>query len=116
MLIHARKLASRAIFYQRVGRSAVISLVLVGVTLIAGTVGYVAIARLAWVDAFHQASLLMSGMGPLEESGWSTAAKLFDSVYALFCGIVLLVSYGVLFAPVLHRLMHTFHLEDDAGE
>ena len=110
----ARRLASRAVFYQRVGRSAAISVTLVVATLVIGTVGYVARAPGGWVDAFHQSSLLMSGMGPLNEEGWSTAAKLFDSVYALFCGIVLLVSYGVLFAPVLHCLMHKFHLEDVA--
>lgn len=112
MLSNARKLAARDVFYERVGRSAGISFTLVGFTLLVGTVGYRAIAHLAWVDAFHQASLLMSGMGPLDEQGWSTGAKLFDSVYALFCGIILLVSYGVLFAPVLHRFMHKFHIED----
>jgi amino acid permease len=58
----------------------------------------------------------MSGMGPLDERDWTTTAKLFDSVYALFCGVILLVSYGVLFAPILHRFMHRFHLEDVAGE
>jgi hypothetical protein len=111
-MLNARKLATRDVFYERVGRSAAISFTLVGITLLVGTVGYRAIAELAWVDAFHHAALLMSGEGPLEERGWSTGAKLFDSVYALFCGIILLVSYGVLFAPMLHRFMHRFHLED----
>ena len=112
MISNARRLASTGLFYQRVGRNAGISVMLIAATLVVGTVGYVVFAHLGWVDAFHQASLLMSGMGPLEENGWSTVAKLFDSVYALFCGIVLLVSYGVLFAPILHRFMHRFHLED----
>ena len=112
MISNARKLAPRGVFYERVGRSAAISVALVFVTLLVGTLGYRTVADLQWVDAFHQASLLMSGMGPLDESGWSTGAKIFDSVYALFCGVVLLVSYGVLFAPVLHRFMHKFHIED----
>jgi hypothetical protein len=116
MISNARRLATRDVFYERVGRSAAISVSLVAVTLLVGTLGYRGIAHLAWIDAFHQASLLMSGMGPLEESGWSTGAKLFDSVYALFCGVILLVSYGVLFAPVLHRFMHKFHLEDVRDE
>jgi hypothetical protein len=116
MIGNARRLASNEVFYQRVGRNAVISVTLVTATLIVGTVGYVLFAHLAWVDAFHQASLLMSGMGPLEENGWTTGAKVFDSLYALFCGIVLLVSYGVLFAPILHRFMHRFHLEDAAHD
>ena len=116
MISNSRQLASREVFYGRIGRSAAISFGLVVATLLVGTVGYVLLARQSPVDAFHQASLLMSGMGPLDETGWSTAAKLFDSVYALFCGIVLLVSYGVLFAPILHRLMHKFHLEDVSRE
>ena len=110
------RLASRTVFYARVRRNTAVSVALVGVTLLVGTFGYVAFAHFGWVDAFHQASLLMSGMGPLDESGWSATAKVFDSVYALFCGIVLLVSYGVLFAPILHRFMHRFHLQDVHGE
>ena len=109
-------LASREVFYVRIGRSAAISAVLVLATLLVGTIGYMVFAEQKPVDAFHQASLLMSGMGPLNEDNWSTAAKVFDSVYALFCGIVLLVSYGVLFAPILHRFMHKFHLEDAASQ
>jgi hypothetical protein len=116
MISSAKSLAPRGVFYVRVGRSAAISVLLVFVTLVIGTLGYRTVANLQWVDAFHQASLLMSGMGPLDESGWSTGAKIFDSVYALFCGVVLLVSYGVLFAPVLHRFMHKFHLEDARNE
>ena len=116
MISNAHKLASREVFYVRIGRSAAMSCGLIVITLVVGTVGYVMLAHQSPVDAFHQASLLMSGMGPLDETGWSTGAKLFDSIYALFCGIVLLVSYGVLFAPILHRLMHKFHLEDVAGE
>lgn len=116
MISNARNLAPREVFYSRVGRSAAISCVLVVVTLLVGTIGYVMFAHLPLVDAFHQASLLMSGMGPLNEDGWSATAKVFDSVYALFCGIVLLVSYGVLFAPILHRFMHKFHIEDAGRE
>jgi hypothetical protein len=116
MISNARKLASSEVFYVRVGRSAAISVSLVTGTLLIGTVGYVVFAHLALIDAFHQASLLMSGMGPLDEKDWTTPAKLFDSIYALFCGVILLVSYGVLFAPILHRFMHKFHLEDVAGE
>lgn len=107
-----RALASRAVFYRRLRGSAMVALALVAATLLVGTLGYAALAQLAWIDAFHQSALLMSGMGPLDETGWSAAAKLFDSVYALFCGMVLLLSTGVLFAPILHRLMHRFHLQD----
>jgi len=50
-------------------------------------------------------------MGPVLEMT-STAGKLFDGIYALFCGIILLAATGLLFAPVLHRILHRFHIED----
>ncbi len=109
---YADRLAPRSIFLRRLATGSVAAAALMLVTLCVGTFGYHLVAQLAWVDAFHQASLLMSGMGPLDERDWTTAAKIFDSLYALFCGMVLLVATGVLFVPVLHRLMHKFHLED----
>ena len=56
-------------------------------------------------------ALLLSGMGPVVDIK-STAGKLFDSIYALFCGVILLASTGLMFAPVIHRLLHRFHIED----
>jgi hypothetical protein len=109
---HRHALAPSAVFYHRLRRSATFALGLIAGTLLIGTLGYVMLARLSWIDAFHQSSLLMSGMGPLDESGWSSAAKLFDSLYALFCGMVLLLATGILFAPILHRIVHRFHLQD----
>ena len=66
---------------------------------------------MSWLDAFHQAAMLMSGMGPVVDIR-STAGKIFDGVYALFCGVILLASTGLLFSPVIHRILHKFHLED----
>ena len=108
-------LAAPDVFVGRLWRSAASSFTFVVATLAIGTFGYHAVAGLAMIDAFHQSALIMSGMGPLDEHGWSNAAKIFDSVYALFCGMVLLLSTGVLFAPVLHRILHRFHLQD-AGD
>ena len=116
MISNARKLASTQVFIGRVGRCAANSTVLVVITLAIGTTGFVLLAHLPLVDAFHQAALLIERAHARHEQGWSSPAKLFDSVYALFCGIVLLVSYGVLFAPIFHRFMHKFHLEDVARE
>jgi len=74
-------------------------------------IGYRLLEQMSWLDAFHQAAMLLSGMGPVVEVK-STAGKLFDGIYALFCGVILLASTGLLFAPVLHRILHRFHLED----
>lgn len=107
------RLAPRKLFYSRLARAAAFSLSLIAATLAIGTFGYVEIAGLKPIDAFHQASMLMSGMGPVGDvDRFSDAAKLFDSFYALFCGVVLLASVGVALAPVVHRILHRFHIED----
>jgi hypothetical protein len=107
-------LASRKIFLSRFRRVATYAFSLVAITLVVGMIGYRGFEHLSWLDAFHQAALLLSGMGPVVEIK-STAGKLFDGIYALFCGVILLASTALLFAPVIHRLLHRFHIED-AGE
>ena len=104
-------LAPRRVFYSRVRRAASYALGLVALTLAAGMVGYRVFETMSWLDAFHQAALVLSGVGAATEIT-SASGKLFDGVYALFCGVVLLAATGILFAPVLHRLLHRFHLED----
>lgn len=84
---------------------------LIGGTLLAGTIGYHVVDDFSWLDAFHQSSLLLSGMGPVRET-LSVAGKIFDSVYALFCGVILLGATGILFTPFIHRILHRFHIED----
>ena len=107
----AYALAPRTVFYARFRRTAMYALALVGATLAIGMLGYRALEHMSWLDAFHQAAMLMSGMGPVVEIR-STAGKIFDGVYALFCGVILLASTGLLFAPVIHRILHKFHVED----
>jgi hypothetical protein len=98
-------------FGARVASSALFALALVAAMLGVGMAGYHWIAELSWLDAFHQAALLLSGMGPVETMS-SASAKVFDGCYALLCGIVLLAVTGLLFAPFVHRIMHKFHVED----
>jgi hypothetical protein len=107
----AAHLAPRAIFLSRVSRSALLALAMLLGTLAAGTVGYHFIDAFAWLDAFHQSAMLLAGMGPVKEIN-TTAGKLFDSIYALFCAVILLGASGVLFTPLIHRILHRFHLED----
>ena len=98
-------------FYARFLRGARYALLLVAVTLAVGIIGYKLLEDLSWLDAFHQAAMLLSGMGPVVDMK-TAAGKVFDGVYALFCGVILLASTGLLFAPVIHRLLHRFHIED----
>ena len=82
--------------------------------VVVGTAGYHAIAGLGWVDAFLNASMILSGMGPVDRLQ-TTAAKLFAAVYALFSGLVFVAVMGIVLAPWLHRLFHWIHLDDESA-
>ncbi|KAB0669718.1 hypothetical protein F6V30_13045 [Oryzomonas sagensis] len=75
-----------------------------------GTVGYHISAHLNWVDAFLNASMILTGMGPVDKLE-SAGAKLFASFYAIFSGVSFLTFCGVLFTPIYHRFIHRFHLD-----
>jgi hypothetical protein len=102
-------LAPRAIYLRRLAVHALGASALVGGSLIVGVLGYHGLEHLPWIDALVNASMLMGGMGPVDTLH-TTAGKLFASAYALYCGLVLLIAASVLFAPVLHRLLHSFHV------
>lgn len=106
----------RPAFMRRVARSVGISTALLGVSLGIGVVGYHAIAGLEWIDAVLNASMILTGMGPISPLH-STGAKLFASAYALFSGVVFVATAGLVVAPVAHRFLHRFHVElgDDKG-
>jgi hypothetical protein len=72
--------------------------------------GYHYFGELSWLDALLNASMILSGMGPVNELR-TTAGKLFATFYALFSGVAFITIVGVLFAPVIHRFLHKFHLE-----
>lgn len=80
-------------------------------TLLCGVLGYRFVAGLSWLLAFHQASLLLAGMGPVV-TDLSDHGRVFESFYAMFCGVVLLGSTGILFTPLIHHFLHAFHVED----
>ncbi|OGO60181.1 MAG: hypothetical protein A2032_06060 [Chloroflexi bacterium RBG_19FT_COMBO_49_13] len=79
-------------------------------SLVMGMLGYHFLEGLAWIDALVNAAMLLGGMGPVNELH-TTGGKLFASFYALYSGIVFLVSVGVILAPLYHRFLHHFHLE-----
>lgn len=112
---HAQPLLPRAEFLRRLARHGGIAALLLVGSLALGVLGYHALGGLGWVDALLDAAMILGGMGPVHELD-TVAAKLFASVYALFSGVVFLTTLAVVFAPVLHRALHRFHLdEDDEG-
>src|SRR3954468_23292862 len=99
-------------FLWRLAGSFIIGLVLIVVSLGIGMIGYRESMGMAWIDAFVNASMILSGMGPLAEPQ-TVAAKLFAGTYALFSGLAVLAIAGVVFAPAVHRFLHYLHIEAD---
>ncbi len=110
-----RPLLPRKVFALRVLRSLAIALGIIGVSLGLGIFGYHFCAELSWLDALLNASMILTGMGPVNELH-TVAGKWFASFYALFSGVVFITSVAVLLAPVIHRLLHKFHLEGESAE
>lgn len=97
-------------------RRMVLSVALAGAVLAfglgVGVLGYHFIAHLAWVDSFHSASMILTGMGPVLPMT-DDASKIFASLYALFSGLVILSVIVITIAPVVHRVLHRFHLDEE---
>jgi len=106
----ANPLLPRRQFFARLARSAWLGLVIIGGSLAIGMIGYHAFEHMSWLDAFANASMILSGMGPLAPIE-TPGGKFFAGCYALFSGVAFLTSVGVVFAPVVHRALHRFHLE-----
>jgi hypothetical protein len=105
-------LLSRAAFARRLARSIAAAGLLIGPSLIVGVAGYHWLEGMSWVDAFANAAMILSGMGPLEPLKTANG-KLFAGCYALYSGLTLIVATGIILAPVVHRVMHAFHLDAD---
>ena len=108
-------LLSRQAFARRIARFALLAIGIIAISLAIGIVGYHYFEHLGWSDALLNASMILGGMGPVDRPH-TFEGKLFASFYALFAGIVFLISVGVLLAPILHRFMHRFHLELDVDD
>lgn len=111
MYEHASEpLLPRRAFIMRVLRHAGLAALLLVGSLGVGVLGYAVLGNLSWVDAFLNASMILGGMGPVDVLK-TDAAKVFAGIYALYSGVVFLLSVGVVFAPVLHRVLHKLHLQ-----
>ena len=109
----SQPLISRSQFARRMAVYAAFALGFLCVSLAIGTVGYAHYANLSAVDAFLNASMILTGMGPVDKME-TTGGKLFASIYAIYSGVAFLTFCGVLFTPVYHRFIQRFHL--DVGE
>ena len=109
---HTRPLMPRPQFFRRLAKSIAMGSGVIIVSLIIGVVGYHHLETMNWVDAFANAAMILSGMGPLTPL-MTDSGKIFAGCYALYSGLALVTTIGIIFAPVLHRFLHKFHLEDE---
>lgn len=107
-----KALLSFDLFLKRVIRFALYALILIVFSVGIGTIGYKYLGHLSWVDAFYNACMILTGMGPVSEMP-DNEGKLFASFYALFSGIAFLTTIAVLFAPLAHRFLHAMHLNEE---
>ena len=102
-------------FYRRVARHGMFAAWVLLVSLGIGTIGFHVFNLQSWLDAFLNASMLLGGMGPVGNFG-PPAAKIFAAFYALYSGVVFLGAGAVLLAPIVHRVLHKFHLDEAAAD
>jgi len=97
-------------FYRRVLSNVLIAFGILSVCLLIGVFGYHYTANVPWLDSLHNASMILSGMGPVVEIK-TVGGKWFSSAYALFSGVVFITNIGIILAPAVHRLFHRLNLE-----
>lgn len=103
------------LFIRRVIRSIVIGTVMIIAALLIGMLGYHFFEGMSWIDAFVNASMILSGMGPMGTLN-TASGKLFAGFYALFSGLLFILIVGIIFGPIAHRFFIRWHIEDKRDE
>jgi hypothetical protein len=116
-------MAPTSIFTKRLLVSTGVAFSGIAISLAIGVVGYHALVHSGtWIDCIYSASMILGGMGPVGKDPADDVGKLFASAYAIYSGVTLLTSVGILLSPAIHRIMHHFHVavdedgDDDAPE
>lgn len=105
-----QKLAPFSVFAQRLAVAIAVAFSVIALVLFIGISGYHWLGGLAWIDSLLEASMILGGMGPVNPIK-TDAAKVFASAYALFSGLVFIGIMGIVLTPVVHRVLHKFHVE-----
>lgn len=108
-------LASGQQFSSRLLSNGLWALGVVVAALAIGMAGYMGFESMSAVDAFVNAAMILSGMGPMTQLA-TDAGKIFAGIYAIFCGLLIFAVAGLILAPVFHRILHRFHVKDDTPE
>jgi hypothetical protein len=100
-------------FTRRLALHATIAIGIIAVSIAMGMAGYCGFEHLAPLDGFLNSAMLLGGMGPVN-APMTSAGKLFAGIFALYAGLVFIVTAALLFTPLLHRLMHRLHWDEKA--
>jgi hypothetical protein len=111
----SEELLPRPAFIRRLANSFAVSFAIIFFSLALGTAGYHFFAGLEWLDSFLNASMILTGMGPVNPME-SAGGKVFSALYALYSGIAFLTVMAVVLAPVMHRMLHRFHLQEEQDD
>ena len=98
------------VFYKRMATNFLVAMAILSVCLLIGILGYHYIGHIEWIDAIHNASMILSGMGPVADVK-NVSGKLFSSAYALFSGVAFITNIGFILAPAAHRFFHKLHVD-----
>ena len=105
-------LATKGVYLKRVLKNILFAFAILIVCLAIGVLGYHFTDGVPWIDALHNASMILSGMGPVVQIN-SVGGKIFSSAYALFSGVAFITNIGLILAPMAHRLFHSLHIDVD---
>jgi hypothetical protein len=109
-------LATRRVFRRRVAQHFGVAMTLIGGSLAIGMIGYRSLEGMPWIDAYLNAAMLLGGMGPVGPELHTRAGKLFAGVYAMYSGLLVIAAASIILAPMFHRFVHRFHLEEEEEE
>jgi len=109
------KVASSRVFARRMLRAILLWFVIISVGLAVGIAGYAGFEGLSLTDAYLNAAMILSGMGPAVELK-TTGGKLFAGTYAILSGLIIIIATGFVLAPIFHRVLHKFHVETRADQ
>jgi hypothetical protein len=102
-------LAPFSVFRRRIVKSLLLGILIMILSLLLGVLGYHYTADIGWLDSVHNASMILSGMGPVVNIT-TVSGKIFSSFYALFSGVIFITNIGVILAPAIHRFFHRLHV------
>ena len=108
-------LPPHARFVRHLTFNVVLAVVLILGSLAVGMMGYHLLEGLGWVQSFGHAAMILGGMGPYNEPA-GNGSKVFEGVYAIWCGLLLIGVTGLILSPVLHKVMHQLNIADDETE